>query len=147
MDRIFQRKLIEKLSEVVRCSEAMNCILREQEAALKTDDPDGLLQAINNMDECRCQLLDLDRALSDLKASGKLSEQTMRIPQVKELLERANSLQEENTELMLSNRDLIDAKIAYAPEDAKELLDRTDWGELPLEDFPPPESSSLTEEL
>jgi len=46
------------------------------------------------------------------------------MPQVKELMDKANSLQEENTDLMLSNRDLIGARIEFVPQDIKELL----WG-------------------
>jgi ribosomal protein L20A (L18A) len=122
MDRVLQKKLIDKLSEMVRCSEAMNCILQEQQSALKTDDPDNLLRAINDMDECRCRLLDLDKALSDLKAKDKLSRQAIKIPEAKQLLDRANSLQEKNTDLMLSNRKLIDAKMEAVPEEIKELF-------------------------
>lgn len=124
MDRGLQNKLIQKLTEMVRCSEAMNCILKEQQSALKTDDPDNLLRAINDMDECRCQLLDIGRALSGLRTSPKFSEGAIKMPQVKELMDRANSLQEENTDLMLSNRDLIGARIEFVPQDIKELL----WG-------------------
>ncbi|KPJ48477.1 MAG: hypothetical protein AMJ41_04835 [candidate division Zixibacteria bacterium DG_27] len=122
MNRVFQKKLIDKLTEMVRCSEVMSCILKEQQSALKTDDPDNLLRAINDMDECRCQLLDLDKSLSELKASSKFSEQVMKIPEVKDLLDRADSLQAENTMLMLSNRDLIDSQIESAPQDIKDLL-------------------------
>jgi hypothetical protein len=137
MDRVFQKKLIEKLGEMVRCSEAMNCILKEQEAALETDDPDDLLRAINDMDECLCQLLDLDRGLSELRASTALSKQAIEAPEVEELMARASSLQEENTSLMLSNRDLIDTKMAYAPPELRELLEERAIGFFPPEDFPP----------
>jgi len=82
------------------------------------------------MDECRCQLLDLDKALSDLKASTEFSEQATEMPEVEELLARVNSLQEENTNLMLSNRELINTKIQVAPEEIREPL--SDMGESAL---------------
>jgi len=130
MGRKFQKKLIERLTEMVDCSDAMNRILKEQQTALTIDDSDSLLQAINDMDECRCQLLDLDKALSDLKASTEFSEQATEMPEVEELLVRANSLQEENTNLMLSNRELINTKIRVAPEEIREPL--SDMGESAL---------------
>jgi hypothetical protein len=122
MGRKFQKKLIERLTEMVDCSDAMNRILKEQQTALKIDDSDSLLQAINEMDECRCQLLDLDKTLSDLKASTGFSQQAKETPEVKELIDRVNSLQEENTNLMLSNRELINTKIRVAPEEIREPL-------------------------
>lgn len=122
MGRKFQKKLIERLTEMVDCSDAMNRILKEQQTALTIDDSDSLLQAINDMDECRCQLLDLDKALSDLKASTEFSQQATEMPEVEELLARVNSLQEENTNLMLSNRELINTKIRVAPEEIREPL-------------------------
>ena len=130
MGRKFQKKLIERLTEMVDCSDAMNRILKEQQTALTIDDSDSLLQAINDMDECRCQLLDLDKALSDLKASTEFSEQTTEMPEMEELLARVNSLQEENTNLMLSNRELINTKIRVAPEEIREPL--SDMGESAL---------------
>ncbi|MFQ5869692.1 MAG: hypothetical protein ACE5JC_07295 [Candidatus Zixiibacteriota bacterium] len=130
MGRKFQKKLIERLTEMVDCSDAMNRILKEQQTALTIDDSDSLLQAINDMDECRCQLLDLDKALSDLKASTEFSEQATEMPEVEELLARVNSLQEENTNLMLSNRELINTKIRVAPEEIREPL--SDMGESAL---------------
>lgn len=130
MGRKFQKKLIERLTEMVDCSDAMNRILKEQQTALTIDDSDSLLQAINDMDECRCQLLDLDKALSDLKASTEFSEQATEMPEVEELLARVNSLQEENTNLMLSNRELINTKIQVAPEEIREPL--SDMGESAL---------------
>ena len=130
MGRKFQKKLIERLTEMVDCSDAMNRILKEQQTALTIDDSDSLLQAINDMDECRCQLLDLDKALSDLKASTEFSEQATKMPEVNELLARVNSLQEENTNLMLSNRELINTKIRVAPEEIREPL--SDMGESAL---------------
>lgn len=130
MGRKFQKKLIERLTEMVDCSDAMNRILKEQQTALKIDDSDSLLQAINEMDECRCQLLDLDKTLSDLKASTEFSEQAREMPEVEELLARVNSLQEENTNLMLSNRELINTKIQVAPEEIREPL--SDMGESAL---------------
>ncbi len=122
MGRKFQKKLIERLTEMVDCSDAMNRILKEQQTALTIDDSDSLLQAINDMDECRCQLLDLDKALSDLKASTEFSQQATEMPEVEGLLARVNSLQEENTNLMLSNRELINTKIRVAPEEIREPL-------------------------
>jgi len=122
MGRKFQKKLIERLTEMVDCSDAMNRILKEQQTALTIDDSDSLLQAINDMDECRCQLLDLDKALSDLKASTEFSQQATEMPEVEELLARVNSLQEENTNLMLSNRELVNTKIRVAPEEIREPL-------------------------
>lgn len=130
MGRKFQKKLIERLTEMVDCSDAMNRILKEQQTALKIDDSDSLLQAINDMDECRCQLLDLDKALSDLKASTEFSEHATEMPEVEELLARVNSLQEENTNLMLSNRELVNTKIRVAPEEIREPL--SDMGESAL---------------
>ena len=130
MGRKFQKKLIERLTEMVDCSDAMNRILKEQQTALTIDDSDSLLQAINDMDECRCQLLDLDKALSDLKASTEFSQQATEMPEVEELLARVNSLQEENTNLMLSNRELINTKIRVAPEEIREPL--SDMGESAL---------------
>lgn len=122
MGRKFQKKLIERLTEMVDCSDAMNRILKEQQTALTIDDSDSLLQAINDMDECRCQLLDLDKALSDLKASTEFSQQATEMPEVEGLLARVNSLQEENTNLMLSNRELVNTKIRVAPEEIREPL-------------------------
>lgn len=130
MGRKFQKKLIERLTEMVDCSDAMNRILKEQQTALTIDDSDSLLQAINDMDECRCQLLDLDKALSDLKASTEFSQQATKMPEVNELLARVNSLQEENTNLMLSNRELVNTKIRVAPEEIREPL--SDMGESAL---------------
>jgi len=130
MGRKFHKKLIERLTEMVDCSDAMNRILKEQQTALTIDDSDSLLQAINDMDECRCQLLDLDKALSDLKASTEFSQQATEMPEVEELLARVNSLQEENTNLMLSNRELINTKIRVAPEEIREPL--SDMGESAL---------------
>jgi len=130
MGRKFHKKLIERLTEMVDCSDAMNRILKEQQTALTIDDSDSLLQAINDMDECRCQLLDLDKALSDLKASTEFSEQATKMPEVNELLARVNSLQEENTNLMLSNRELVNTKIRVAPEEIREPL--SDMGESAL---------------
>lgn len=130
MGRKFQKKLIERLIEMVDCSDAMNRILKEQQTALTIDDSDSLLQAINDMDECRCQLLDLDKALSDLKASTEFSQQATEMPEVEELLARVNSLQEENTNLMLSNRELVNTKLRVAPEEIREPL--SDMGESAL---------------
>ncbi len=130
MGRKFQKKLIERLTEMVDCSDAMNRILKEQQTALTIDDSDSLLQAINDMDECRCQLLDLDKALSDLKASTEFSQQATEMPEVEGLLARVNSLQEENTNLMLSNRELVNTKIRVAPEEIREPL--SDMGESAL---------------
>ena len=130
MGRKFQKKLIERLTEMVDCSDAMNRILKEQQTALTIDDSDSLLQAINDMDECRCQLLDLDKALSDLKASTEFSQQATKMLEVNELLARVNSLQEENTNLMLSNRELVNTKIRVAPEEIREPL--SDVGESAL---------------
>ncbi|TET80804.1 hypothetical protein E3J38_04945 [candidate division TA06 bacterium] len=130
MGRKFHKKLIERLTEMVDCSDAMNRILKEQQTALTIDDSDSLLQAINDMDECRCQLLDLDKALSDLKASTEFSQQATEMPEVEGLLARVNSLQEENTNLMLSNRELVNTKIRVAPEEIREPL--SDMGESAL---------------
>lgn len=130
MGRKFQKKLIERLTEMVDCSDAMNRILKEQQTALTIDDSDSLLQAINDMDECRCQLLDLDKALSDLKASTEFPQQATEMPEVEGLLARVNSLQEENTNLMLSNRELVNTKIRVAPEEIREPL--SDMGESAL---------------